>query len=180
MCLHTKYLKGVLVMRYCKLCNEVIPYKVIVDGKDICCSKRLYCIKCNPIGVRAIWRGKKTTPKTIKGKRTLVKTKFTCNSCGIEYNHKTRNKICSKCRSKKIRNEHKKQAVIYLGGKCGLCNYNKCISVLSFHHKDPTTKAFTLSWNWSKPWEILKKELDKCQLVCANCHGEIEAGLIST
>jgi hypothetical protein len=124
-------------------------------------------------------RGKKTVPKKEDGTRGLLKKEFTCDSCGISYNHKTRNRICSKCRSKKIRNLNKKQAIEYLGGKCSGCGYNKCTTVLEFHHKDPNTKSFTLAGNWDKSWKVLKEELDKCILVCANCHGEIEDKVMS-
>lgn len=65
----------------------------------------------------------------------------------------------------------KKKAVEYLGGKCLKCGYNKCLSALEFHHLDPSKKDpeyYSLKVNFSK----LKSELDKCVLLCANCHRE--------
>jgi hypothetical protein len=47
---------------------------------------------------------------------------------------------------------------------------------LSFHHADPTKKEFSISRAF-KGLEALKKEVDKCHLVCNNCHGEIHAGM---
>lgn len=66
----------------------------------------------------------------------------------------------------------KKLLVEYKGGECERCGYNKCIDALEFHHKDPSEKDFTIS---GKSWafERLKKEADKCILVCSNCHKEI-------
>lgn len=66
----------------------------------------------------------------------------------------------------------KLKAVAYLGGKCNRCGYNKCVRALSFHHKDPSKKDFKFGSGAPKKWETIKKELDKCELLCANCHAE--------
>lgn len=58
------------------------------------------------------------------------------------------------------------------GGKCERCGYDKCVDAFEFHHKDKNEKDFTISGkSWS--FERLKKEADKCILVCSNCHREI-------
>ena len=59
------------------------------------------------------------------------------------------------------------------GGKCSMCGYNRCLANLHFHHKDERTKSFTIGQTTCS-YETLKKEAEKCILVCANCHGEIE------
>lgn len=66
----------------------------------------------------------------------------------------------------------KKEMVEYKGGSCELCGYNKSLRALQFHHKNPSEKDFTISSTICMN-EIVKKELDKCMLVCANCHSEI-------
>lgn len=63
------------------------------------------------------------------------------------------------------------------GGKCEICGYNKCEQALDFHHIDPSQKSFDISSN-SFSFEKMKKEADKCALLCANCHREVHAGLI--
>lgn len=45
--------------------------------------------------------------------------------------------------------------------------------VLSFHHRDPSEKKFIISGNHCRKWEIVREELDKCDLLCANCHMEL-------
>jgi predicted HNH restriction endonuclease len=60
----------------------------------------------------------------------------------------------------------------YKGGECEICGYSKCDSALQFHHKDPTEKDFTISGK-SLSFDRLKEEVDKCMLVCSNCHAEI-------
>lgn len=70
------------------------------------------------------------------------------------------------------RKKLKIKAVEYKGGCCERCGYNKSISALEFHHKNPQEKDFSPSGK-SISWERMKKEIDKCILVCANCHREI-------
>ena len=76
------------------------------------------------------------------------------------------------------RKRKKKALVEYKGGKCQCCGYYRCIEALEFHHLDPNIKSFTISGK-SKSFNSLKNEVDKCILVCSNCHKEIHAGLIN-
>lgn len=78
----------------------------------------------------------------------------------------------------KYRNTIKQRLVEYKGGKCQICGYNRCINALEFHHLNPKEKDFTISGG-TKSFDSLKPEVDKCILVCSNCHREIHAGLIS-
>ena len=72
------------------------------------------------------------------------------------------------------RQKLREMAIEYGGGKCQRCGYEKSGRALSFHHKDPTKKDFGLSTRGlTRSWEKTKTELDKCILVCANCHMEI-------
>lgn len=73
----------------------------------------------------------------------------------------------------------KKMAVEHLGGKCVCCGYSRCIEALEFHHKDPSQKDFSVSGSGAtRSWELVKAEIEKCALLCANCHREVHAGLI--
>lgn len=88
---------------------------------------------------------------------------------------------CTVCRTEAVqrrRQKVKQKAVEYLGGKCQRCEYDTCIEALEFHHRDPSTKEFGISsGGHTRSWERVQKELDKCDLLCANCHREVEAGL---
>lgn len=75
-------------------------------------------------------------------------------------------------RAKKLR------AVAYKGGKCRICPYDRCVGALQFHHLDPKKKDFHISRAGAWAWSRLVKELDKCLLVCANCHAEIHDGMV--
>lgn len=74
----------------------------------------------------------------------------------------------------KRRKKLKILAIEYKGGKCEKCGYDKCKAALEFHHLDPNEKDFGIaSKGYTRSWEAVKKELDKCIMVCANCHREI-------
>lgn len=78
----------------------------------------------------------------------------------------------------KRRKKLRQMAVDYLGGKCLICGYKTSISALEFHHLDKTKKDFGISKNGiTRSWEKTKSEIDKCILVCANCHREIHEGI---
>ena len=81
---------------------------------------------------------------------------------------------CTNAESLLRQRKFKAKCVEYKGGKCEICGYNKCQSALEFHHRDPNEKEFQLSK--AKSWsfeERVTKELDKCQLLCSNCHKEL-------
>ena len=75
----------------------------------------------------------------------------------------------------KYRKDIKRRLVEYKGGKCQICGYNRCVDALDFHHIKE--KTYNISGG-TKSFERLKKEVDKCILVCSNCHREIHAGII--
>lgn len=69
-------------------------------------------------------------------------------------------------------------ATEYAGGKCQSCNYNKYIGNLVFHHLHDKTETLSRLINGTASWERIMSEIDKCVLVCHNCHGEIHAELL--
>jgi hypothetical protein len=76
---------------------------------------------------------------------------------------------------RKIRRRNRKKELIeYLGSKCVMCGYNKSDYSLHFHHVDKSQKEFTISEKIDRKFSNLKKEVEKCILLCANCHGEVE------
>ena len=70
------------------------------------------------------------------------------------------------------RQKIKQQAVEYKGGKCSSCGYDKCVAALIFHHPN-NDKEFGISDSIIRAWSRVQAELDKCVLLCANCHAEV-------
>ena len=71
--------------------------------------------------------------------------------------------------------KRKYEAILARGGKCEKCGYNKNIAVLEFHHRNPDEKEFQIDMRHfsNNSLEKLQLELDKCILLCANCHREL-------
>jgi hypothetical protein len=104
---------------------------------------------------------------------------WVCKTCEVagEINfYKTQKWYCKTCWNKKTA-QAGKDKVSHLkseyGGKCVKCGYDKCVDALEFHHVDPTVKEFHLGEARGRNIKTLKKELEKCILVCRNCHTEI-------
>ena len=88
---------------------------------------------------------------------------------------------CKRCLGEAVTTRHQKVKRILVeeaGGACRVCGYDRCVVNLHFHHVDPSTKSFRMSIASGKSIATYREEAKKCALVCANCHGEIEAGLI--
>jgi cytochrome c553 len=66
------------------------------------------------------------------------------------------------------------------GGRCAVCGYDRCVVNLHFHHVDRARKSFAMTVSNGKSIAAYREELKKCVLVCANCHGEIETGMIDS
>ena len=72
------------------------------------------------------------------------------------------------------RRKIKRQAVEYKGGACQKCGYDKCPAAMVFHHPDSKEKDFGIAAKGNyRSFDKIKPELDKCILLCSNCHLEI-------
>lgn len=91
--------------------------------------------------------------------------------CGPSQKEKSTN------RTRALKNKNKQKAVNYKGGQCTKCGYNKCIAALEFHHVNPNEKKFSISKRRGFTFENIKSELDKCIILCSNCHKELHFNL---
>lgn len=106
-----------------------------------------------------------------------------CSQCNVtlteENGYKKGRRFQSRCRScfnqycQKRWTDRKLKAIEYKGGECCKCGYNHYYGALEFHHIDPLEKDSDWNKLRLKSWSDVIKELDKCILVCANCHREI-------
>jgi hypothetical protein len=99
-----------------------------------------------------------------------------CKRCGNELSGKQVSYCSARCKNQacvtNFRRNLKLKAIAYLGGACMKCGYNKCAAALGFHHRDPSKKDFRIGSGIPKRWELVRQELAKCDLLCANCHAE--------
>lgn len=99
-------------------------------------------------------------------------TKFCSHKCKCQF-HNSSTQTYKKQRDKGI--SRKLEFVNRLGRKCSICGYNKNLAVFNFHHIDPSTKKFNLDIHalGNRSYESCIDEVNKCSLLCSNCHGEI-------
>ena len=85
-------------------------------------------------------------------------------------------KLCTNDQTIKRQRIFKDKCVEYKGGECEECKYKAYVGALEFHHVDPTTKKFSLATRRLTSFsEEIKQELDKCMILCSNCHREKHA-----
>jgi excisionase family DNA binding protein len=89
---------------------------------------------------------------------------------------------CCRCRSEAVsrrRRRLKEVLVREAGGCCEICGYDRWIGALQFHHRDGEEKEFGLAERGlTRSLEVVRREATKCILLCANCHSEVEAGIV--
>ena len=110
-----------------------------------------------------------------------------CTKCGRELfldNFHWRDKAkgirraeCKQCHNNQVKkryDENKNEINLLKEGKsCEKCGYNKCVAALDYHHIDPSTKIDTVAkLSTHSSLEMAMKEIQKCILLCANCHRE--------
>jgi formate-dependent nitrite reductase cytochrome c552 subunit len=117
---------------------------MLIDGKVRVLSSRRFCTSCSPLGAHN------------SSARPLEDPRVRRHQSWVAYNKRRRIWL-------------KSELVAARGGRCGDCGYGRTIWALEFHHRDPTTKEFSLG-GFAGSIERAQREADKCALVCANCH----------
>ena len=88
---------------------------------------------------------------------------------------------CARCQAESVarrRRVVRASVVGEAGGRCAACGYDRYLGALQFHHVDPTDKKFALSGQgMTRSLERVRREAQKCVLLCANCHAEVEGGV---
>jgi transposase len=89
---------------------------------------------------------------------------------------------CLRCRSEAVARRRRKLKEILVrdaGGRCSLCGYDRYIGALHFHHREGEEKEFGLAdRGLTRSLEAVRAEAAKCLLLCANCHSEVEGGIV--
>ena len=156
-------------MPTCAICEQYFSSYTVIKGMARNLGSRKFCLNCSPFG-----KHNTTDPR-------WQKAVLTCQQCGRVYRYsRTKGhsrKRCNSCIADSRRPLVKQRAIAYKGGKCQVCGYNRTPRSLGFHHTNPAKKDFGIGANTTRSWNSVRKELDKCVLVCANCHGEIHDGI---
>lgn len=113
-----------------------------------------------------------------------------CKTCDAEYRAQNKDKLADDNATYYAKNKehHQKRRQankrwlndLKLGRGCDKCGYAKCARSLEYHHRDPQTKLFSISNRVNRgSRERLLEEIAKCDLLCRNCHGEVEEAKIT-
>jgi len=90
---------------------------------------------------------------------------------------------CGRCSSEAVskrRRSLKRKLVEEAGGRCALCGFDAHPATLQFHHLDPASKSFALAeGGLGRGIAQSRAEAEKCVLLCANCHAQVEVGVKS-
>ena len=102
-----------------------------------------------------------------------------CRKCGVWYTPRVWNQVyCgAECRGEVIGDRVRRtRAIRSLKTHCEICGYNKWLPCLEFHHVCPDERKFQLSQGGSYSHEAVEEELNKCVVLCCNCHQEVHRG----
>ena len=130
-------------------CSSSRPAQIVLSRYNAVMNNQPNCIVCG---------------KRLRGRQT----RFCSIACKNDYHQGYE--------SQKRRGiQRKLELVRAKGGHCSICGYHKNLSALAFHHLDSNTKDFKLDMRSlsNRKLEPTLKELDKCVLVCHNCHAEL-------
>lgn len=162
----------------CKACGASFPNWVLIDGVRKNLRARSYCLDCSP------WGAHNTKRLSVYRVVNDVEHKL-CPNCeewkpldGFhtagtkDYHRQSWCKPCLNGRSRELAATLKSKAVAYKGGACHDCGENFPDYIYDFHHRDPEDKDFKISHHLTRnlDWQAVTQELDKCDLLCANCH----------
>jgi len=162
---------------YCEFCGTRIE---IGENQTPSQAKRKYC--SHSCAASATNRSSPKRRPEGKCHQCLIAINSTRMYCGAACKSKAsyeRRKVDPKSSVTAViewRRRLKRKAIEHKGGKCEECGYNKCADAMDFHHIDPTEKDFQIGGS-TRSWEKVVTELDKCKLLCANCHRELHSVL---
>ena len=121
---------------------------------------------------------RKEEPEKIKDQkkcsyhRTKHKHKSKIAKYGKQWHFENRDR-----RNKSAQKRHrmlKEKVIKYLGGCCSVCKLIDDYPVFDAHHLDPSQKKFSVMSGPSRDWNVIEPELDKCVLICSNCHRKLQ------
>ena len=167
-------------MPICPNCSNYFSTTIKIDGKTRRLGNRKYCLRCSPFGEH--------NTKPIHLIEKLEENTRKCSKCqevkSIENFYTSKNKThswCKPCNNKdswERQKNIKAECVEYKGGKCLHCGIKDDPCIYDFHHIDATTKNYTIARFTHRSLQSVKSELDKCILLCSNCHRKEHSKMI--
>lgn len=126
------------------------------------------CRKCGG-EIRASRRYCSTCRKIVAEDRKRLMASRRCVICGRAVGDRRRRR-CNSCNTKVRRYRTKLAIVSHLGGRCVKCGWAGPVSGFDLHHRDPSKKDFRFGQALNRSWSLVRREVEKCDLLCALCH----------
>lgn len=82
--------------------------------------------------------------------------------------HKTKEERNQYARDR--RDKRKALLIEHFGNKCADCGGTFHPCCYDFHHRNPLEKSFEIAPRMDGNWETIKSEVEKCDMLCSNCH----------
>jgi hypothetical protein len=150
------------IEKVCRECGKLSPHKwayhILANGQP---EYRHICVTCMKDYLRDYHK-----QYAIGNKEELARKHLQYAANNREYIRKY---------NKNLKRDKKKKAIVFKGGACKICGYNKNPNALGFHHEDTDKKTAELGELMCRSWERIEKELKHCVLLCSNCHQELHA-----
>ena len=130
-------------MKTCSKCKTIKPNSYFNKNKSRYDGLNSWCRECMKVVC------KKAYPKN---KQSI-------------YNHNKKRKA----RNQKWFQEYKTNL------SCEICGYDRCPGAIDFHHRIPTDKKANIGRlvQNGNSLKMIQEEIDKCQILCSNCHREL-------
>lgn len=94
-----------------------------------------------------------------------------------EYYQRNKEKRVRKIRDRQMKIKDQVQALKLENG-CSRCGYNRCAQALQFHHHNDDKEGNIARWTaQGHSFGKILGEIQKCVLLCANCHAEEHANM---
>ncbi len=120
----------------------------------------------------------------------LPKRNLDCKYCGRDFKSEGWELYCPSCLHKMLKTRGISSTTIRMirnreflknykkNKKCAICGYKKCPEILDFHHENAKSKFGDVSKlaRTLKSIAVIKHEIEKCTLICPNCHREVHIG----
>lgn len=128
----------------------------------------------------AVCKAEKNITEFRRDKTTKDGRQFRCKPCARAFINSNYAKYKLKTIERCLKSKDTNRARIWKykqDRKCSICS-ESVTACLDFHHTDPTKKSFNVASARTLSWETIEQEINKCILVCKNCHVKIHTGVI--
>jgi hypothetical protein len=155
--------------RQCCTCKDVKPASEFYKNKTIIGGRSRRCKACS-LAMHKEWRGRMYSHKAGRECMRNYFKQWRENNPEKEKAHSAKEHQRRVRARNYILSEAKKDG-------CVVCGYNKCRTALDLHHIDPSEKENLIGK--IRGIQGMKDEIQKCVVLCKNCHAELHAGLLS-